>query len=48
VAGIIRKDHIIIPTGDSIIEPGDRIIIFAKRKAINSIEKILAVKLEYF
>ena len=29
VAGIIRKDHIIIPTGDSIIEPGDRIIIFA-------------------
>lgn len=48
VAGIIRKDHIIIPTGDSIIEPGDRIIIFAQRKAINSIEKILAVKLEYF
>ena len=48
VAGIIRKDHIIIPTGDSIIEPGDRIIIFAQRKAINGIEKILAVKLEYF
>lgn len=48
VAGIIRKDHIIIPTGDSIIEPGDRIIIFAQRKAISSIEKILAVKLEYF
>lgn len=48
VAGIIRKDHIIIPTGDSIIEPGDRIIIFAQRKAINNIEKILAVKLEYF
>lgn len=48
VAGVIRKDHIIIPTGDSIIEPGDRIIIFAQRKAISSIEKILAVKLEYF
>lgn len=48
VAGIIRKDHIIIPTGDSIIEPGDRIIIFALRKAISGIEKILAVKLEYF
>jgi trk system potassium uptake protein TrkA len=48
VAGIIRKDHILIPTGDSIIEPGDRIIIFAQRKAISSIEKILAVKLEYF
>lgn len=48
VAGIIRRNQIIIPTGDSVIEPGDRIIIFAQRKAINGIEKILAVKLEYF
>lgn len=48
VAGIVRRDQIIIPTGESIIKPGDRIIVFAKRKAINGIEKILAVKLEYF
>jgi trk system potassium uptake protein len=48
IAGIIRKDQIIIPTGASIIEPGDRIIIFAHRKAISAVEKILAVKLEYF
>jgi trk system potassium uptake protein TrkA len=48
VAANIRKDHIIIPDGDSVIEPGDRVIIFAQRKAINGIEKILAVKLEYF
>ncbi|GAB6908792.1 TrkA-N domain protein [Desulfosarcina cetonica] len=48
VAGIIRREKIIIPTGDSIIEPEDRIIIFATRKAIPGVEKILAVKLEYF
>ena len=48
VAGIIRKDEIIIPTGDSILEPDDRIIIFAHRRAIPSIEKMLSVKLEYF
>ncbi|UCD77750.1 MAG: Trk system potassium transporter TrkA [Desulfobacterales bacterium] len=48
VAGIIRDDQIIIPTGDSVIHPGDRIIICASRKAIPKIEKILAVKLEYF
>jgi trk system potassium uptake protein TrkA len=48
VAGIIRKDHIIIPSGDSIIEPEDRIIIFAHREAISRVEKILSVKLEYF
>lgn len=48
LAGIIHKEKIIIPSGDSVIEPEDRIIIFATRKAIPKIEKILAVKLEYF
>ncbi len=48
VTGIIRQDEVIIPSGESVIEPEDRIIIFAKREAIPKIEKILAVKLEYF
>jgi trk system potassium uptake protein TrkA len=48
VAGIIRKEDIIIPTGDSIIQPEDRVIIFARRQAIPKVEKILTVKLEYF
>jgi trk system potassium uptake protein TrkA len=48
VAGIIRGETIIIPSGESVIEPEDRIIIFATRKAIPGVEKILAVKLEYF
>lgn len=48
IAGIIRKEQIIIPTGDSVIEPDDRIIIFAQRRAIGGVEKILSVKLEYF
>jgi len=47
VAGIIRQETIIIPSGDSVIEPDDRIIIFATREAIPGVEKILAVKLEY-
>jgi trk system potassium uptake protein TrkA len=48
LVGIVRKDDIIIPTGDSVVKPEDRIIIFAHRKAIPKVEKILAVKLEYF
>ena len=48
VAGIIRGEKIIIPTGESVIEPEDRVIIFATRKAVTGIEKLLAVKLEYF
>lgn len=48
VIGIIRGDNIEIPTGESIIHPNDRVIIFAARKAVPKIEKILSVKLEYF
>ncbi len=48
VAGIIRKDDIIIPTGDSVIRPKDRIIILARKQAIPKVEKILSVKLDYF
>ena len=48
VIGIIRDDEIEIPSGDSIIRPNDRILIFTKRQVVSKIEKILAVKLEFF
>ncbi len=38
VAAIIRDEKVIIPYGDSIIEPGDRIIVFALPHAIHIIE----------
>lgn len=48
VAGIMRKEDIIIPSGESVILPDDRIIIFARKETIPKVEKILSVKLEYF
>ncbi|MCP4109652.1 MAG: Trk system potassium transporter TrkA [Desulfobacteraceae bacterium] len=48
VTVIIRDEEIIIPSGESVIEPDDRIIIFARTEAVPKMEKILAVKLEYF
>jgi len=48
VTGIIRDGEVIIPSGESVILPDDRVIIFARRQAIARIEKILAVKPEYF
>jgi trk system potassium uptake protein TrkA len=47
VAGIVRQESIIIPSGESVIEPDDRVIIFAMREAVQGVEKMLAVKLEY-
>jgi trk system potassium uptake protein TrkA len=48
VIGIIRAGKIIIPSGESVIAPQDRVIIFAQRETIPQIEKIIAVKLEFF
>lgn len=48
VVSIIRADEVIIPTGDSVIQPEDRIIILSTRQAIPQVEKALTVKLEYF
>lgn len=48
VTSILRGEQVVIPSGDSVIEAGDRIVIFAHRKAVAKLEKILAVKLEYF
>lgn len=45
LASIITEREIIIPSGDSVVRPGDRIIIFAKRQFIPKIEKFLTVKL---
>jgi len=48
VTVIIRADQVIIPSGNSVIESGDRVIIFTTWQAVPKIEKIMAVKLEYF
>jgi trk system potassium uptake protein TrkA len=46
VIAIVRDGDVSIASGDSVINPGDRIVIFARKEAISNLEKILAVKLE--
>jgi trk system potassium uptake protein TrkA len=48
VGAIVRGEEIIIPRGDSVIRCKDRLIIFALRKVIPKLEKLLTVKLDYF
>lgn len=48
IAAIVRDGHALIPGGQTRIEPGDRIIIFARKEAIAKVEKAVMVKLEYF
>lgn len=44
---IQRGDDVVFPSGDSVIQPGDRIVLLAMRKHIARVEQRLEVKLEY-
>ncbi|MEN6509467.1 MAG: NAD-binding protein [Smithella sp.] len=48
LGAIVRNGEIIIPRGDTVVLPHDRLIIFALQQVINSLESLLTVKLEYF
>jgi trk system potassium uptake protein TrkA len=42
IAGISRKNQVIIPTGDDVILPGDRVIVVAEGKRILGLSDIIA------
>jgi trk system potassium uptake protein TrkA len=48
VGAIVRGDEVIIPEGNSVVFPGDHVIIFTLRSAIPQVEKILTAKPDYF
>jgi trk system potassium uptake protein TrkA len=48
VGAILRGDQIITPRGDSVIEVGDRVVIFAVADAVKHVEKMFSVRLEFF
>jgi len=48
VGAIVRGEEIIIPRGDSIIRPKDRLIILALQKVVPRLERLLTVKLDFF
>jgi len=48
VGAIVRGEEIIIPRGDSIIRPKDRLILLALQNVVPKLEKLLTVKLDFF
>jgi trk system potassium uptake protein TrkA len=48
IGAIVRGKEIIIPRGDTVIYPHDRVIIFALQKFVPKLEDLLTVKMEYF
>jgi trk system potassium uptake protein TrkA len=48
VGSIVRDKEVIIPHGDTVIQAGDRVILFARPDVIPRMEKAVRVGLEYF
>lgn len=48
VGAILRDGEVIIPHGASVIRPKDRVVLFSMETAIKKVERMFAVKLEYF
>lgn len=43
-----RKDEVVIPRGDTVVEPEDKLIIISTRHNISKVEKVLTTKVEFF
>ena len=48
VGAVVRGDEVIIPRGGTVIRADDLVVIFSASQAVKEIEKIFAVKLEFF
>lgn len=48
IGAIEREGKVIIPKGDDVILPGDKVLIFTLRSSIPDVEKALMVKMEFF
>jgi trk system potassium uptake protein TrkA len=48
IGALVRGDEVIIPRGDTVIEPHDRVIIFTIADMVKKVEKMFSVRLEYF
>lgn len=48
LGAVERRRQFFIPHGETVVEPGDRVIVFVRREVIPKVEKLLTVRLDYF
>lgn len=48
LGAVVRGDAMISPRGNTIVQPGDRVVLFAAAEAVKKVEKMFSVRLEYF
>ncbi len=48
VAALVRDKQVIMAHGDTVIEIGDTVVLFATKEAVRRVEKMFAARLEFF
>ncbi|MGB0671137.1 MAG: Trk system potassium transporter TrkA, partial [Rhodospirillales bacterium] len=48
IGAIVHEGEVVVPRGSSIIQPKDRVVLFAAAEAVRKVEKMFSVRLEYF
>jgi trk system potassium uptake protein TrkA len=48
LGAVVRNGAVISPRGTTVIQAGDRVVLFAASEAVKKVEKMFSVRLEYF
>ena len=48
LGAIVRDGEMICPGGSTVVEPNDRVVLFAAAEVIRKVESMFSVQLEYF
>ncbi len=48
IGALVRDSQVVIPRGDTIVRAHDQVVLFAAAEAVKKVEKMFAVRLEYF
>jgi trk system potassium uptake protein len=48
LGAVVRDGQVISPRGSTVVQSGDRVILFAAAEAVKKVEKMFSVRLEYF
>jgi trk system potassium uptake protein TrkA len=48
LGAVVRGAQVISPRGSTVVQAGDRVVLFAAAEAVKKVEKMFSVRLEYF
>ena len=48
VGALVRKGQVISPRGSTVVQAGDRVVLFAVAESVKKVERMFSVRLEYF